>query len=551
MRVNNVRRSAVGSGFGGATTGRRRRAAVCSAAALAGAMLVAPAARAADIQAVLLFAPGDFGSTSTWVGGTVPGTADQADVASGGAPVTISAGESFTVNEAWAGNATNANYGVIQQSGGTLNVNNWLVVGRGGSSGEFDLSGGLVTVTTNQVQMVGIQGNTESAIMRLSGTGSIVMAATDGQPFAVGQGDAAADAGGHLYIQDQASINTGTSQLWVGQDAGSVGAVDMSGGSITVGNWIAIGRNGGVGTFNLSGGVVTKTGGNGSHVTLGSIGGTGTVNMTGGTLNSSGADMYVGETGPGTFILTGGTVTDAATRVAQTAGGIGTLNLSGGTLNTTGIQVGAGNASASSVYFNGTVVRALAASATFVSGFNTSNASVGPGGAIFDVNGFALTAAVGLNGSGGLTVLSSGTGTTGLNGSITLTGANNYAGDTTVNGGTLIIGPNSTLGAGANVNVSSGGMLGIPSDATVAGKNLTIAGNAGILFENYSSALSFANNPQPRPRGRGRGRLDPHRHDQRNRKPDLHRPGPPGPRRQQHLLRRDRHQRRCPGGRQR
>ena len=61
------------------------------------------------------------------------------------------------------------------------------------------------------------------------------------------------------------------------------GLMEVSAGSVSANNWIAVGREGGLGVLNVRGtGTVTKTGGGGIIIIIGSIGGTGTANVIGG-----------------------------------------------------------------------------------------------------------------------------------------------------------------------------------------------------------------------------------------------------------------------------
>ena len=90
--------------------------------------------------------------------------------------------------------------------------------------------------------------------------------------------------------------------------AGSYGAFDMSGGAVTVGNWLALGRDG-TGVMNLSGGTFNVTT---QNLTAGSFGdGTAVINVSGGALSATNTAA-----GQGTVIVTG-------------EGGSAVLNLSG------------------------------------------------------------------------------------------------------------------------------------------------------------------------------------------------------------------------------
>jgi hypothetical protein len=57
--------------------------------------------------------------------------------------------------------------------------------------------------------------------------------------------------------------------MWVGSAAGGYGSLRLSGGTVSVGNWFAVGRNGN-GVVNMSGGTLNVTG---QNYTNGSFGG--------------------------------------------------------------------------------------------------------------------------------------------------------------------------------------------------------------------------------------------------------------------------------------
>src|SRR5205085_1502202 len=128
--------------------------------------------------------------------------------------------------------------------------------------------------------------------------------------------------------------NNTNGELWVGQGAGAVGVATVNAGTVTVNNWIAVGREGSTGTLNVGGtGVVNKIGG--GHITLGTgtatgPGGTGIVNGNLTTGNSA-ATLDVG-TGK-TFDVNGalnvalGNTFDLTGRAIPAAAGTGSFGL--------------------------------------------------------------------------------------------------------------------------------------------------------------------------------------------------------------------------------
>jgi autotransporter-associated beta strand protein len=107
---------------------------------------------------------------------------------------------------------------------------------------------------------------------------------------------------------------------------------------LNINNWLAIGRQGGTGTFTLSGtGVINKTGnGNldiGTSAGVGGYDGFGTLNQTGGTITNT-TQTWLGEgasgqSAAGTWNMSGGTARLGEVHVGVGGTGTSTLNVSG------------------------------------------------------------------------------------------------------------------------------------------------------------------------------------------------------------------------------
>ncbi len=249
-------------------------------ASLASAALLAPkGASAALITWNNGGTDGDWGTASNWTPATVPGLAggnlvDTAEIDNAGT-ANISTGETFTPFAINIGNNAGGGFGALNMSGGSLSANGAtspsIVIANNGSQGEFDLTGG--------------------------------------------------------------TVSAGTGEFWVGQGANANAIFNQSAGTLTVNNWLAVGRGdpASTGVVNLSGtGVINQTGGN--HITLGSVNGNGTINQTGGTITTASA-FYLSETGPGTVNLSAGTITTPTMELAVTnTTSNGLLNMSGGTI---------------------------------------------------------------------------------------------------------------------------------------------------------------------------------------------------------------------------
>jgi fibronectin-binding autotransporter adhesin len=254
----------------------------------------------------------------------------------------------------------NGGTGVFSMSAGTLTSGGDVTIGRGaGSTASGTISGGTASVNRMIVGRDGALGSS----LAISG-GSV----TTANEFQVGQGLGST---GAVTISGTANITT-NGEFQVGNSLGA-GTVTMSGGSVSVNSWVAIGRDGGTGTLNLSGGTFTKSGGPGTF-DVGTFGsgatnasgtlvqtggnvvntvsdtniardasGSGTWNMSGGTTSLSA--LNVGNAGNGTLIKSGGTLTVNRLGVASNPGAVGTATITGGatTINSGNGQSFVGN----------------------------------------------------------------------------------------------------------------------------------------------------------------------------------------------------------------
>jgi len=169
------------------------------------------------------------------------------------------------------------------------------------------------------------------------------------------------DSSGHrgVYTMYDGTLMTGDgSEFVIG--ANGNGTFNLSGGDVTIGQWISVGRfSGGNGTFNMTGGTLTMNkncplwlGGDAPSTGVFNFGGTaeatfngidigrfsqGTLNMNGGTLTVNRGDGFnVGRDGVGIVVQSNGTLNVNTTfRLAWGSGGSvsGTYTLNGGTVN--------------------------------------------------------------------------------------------------------------------------------------------------------------------------------------------------------------------------
>ncbi|HEX5177361.1 MAG TPA: autotransporter-associated beta strand repeat-containing protein, partial [Chthoniobacteraceae bacterium] len=296
-----------------------------------------------------------------------------------------------------------------------------------------------------------------------------------------------ADSTATLTVSGNATLNSGTSEIYVGQGfATANGTLNLrDSGTINVGNWLAVGRSNAVGTVNMSGGTLNKLGGNANHVTIGSNTGTSTglFFQSGGIVNSADSDFYVGEAGIGTYAISGTAQANLLVlRLGVTATGNGTVHLDGGTLNATQVLQGAGFGNFN---FNGGTLRPTAPTADFIGATVATN--VLEGGAIIDTNGVSATVNATLSSAafpdGGLRKRGAGT--------LTLTAANSYAGPTVIEAGTLAV--TGSIAGSASITVQQNATLDVNPSGMSLASGQTLRGNgtvAGVMRMGASSKLS-------------------------------------------------------------
>ncbi len=378
--------------------------------------------------------------------------------------------------------------GTLKWDAGTLDrsgFGGWFVIGQGGASGvgTFNLSGGTINAANDT-----IVGRTSGSTGNLNQTGG---AYTTGG-FWVGREGAT----GTWTVSGASTQLTSTGEVYVGGGSGSIGTLQINAGTIALNNWVNVGRDGGDGSLEMTGGTMTVeralrigfgvggfgtlTMSGGAQISAGTVSefvviggnkGDGAATVTGtGTSLSSAGEFYVGndEDSIGELTVSGGTVssnswfgigrngstgtltingtgvvnqglTDTGSRLELTNFNkptTATLNLDGGTLTTSGIVNGAGGTC--NVFLNGGLIKPTIENYSFLEGM--TNVTVKAGGALIDTNTKDIMieqSMIGLGLDGGLT--KSGTGTLFLNGTNTYTGATTvtngeFSGDGSVSG---------------------------------------------------------------------------------------------------------------------
>jgi autotransporter-associated beta strand protein len=299
------------------------------------------------------------------------------------------------------------------------------------------------------------------------------------------------------YNLQAGNLNIGSHGfLSVGNDSGTTGIVNQSGGTLTgqAGSRIAIGESG-LGTYDLSGGTANFIGG---FVAGDLTGSQGIVNQAGGAL-TAGNVVTLGNSGNGVYNLSGGTATFNNTLFVSATGAVnqtgGTLtitpgqtldlttagsvyNLNGGTLQTGTIK-GSGSA-AGRLNFGGGALQAIGA-ALLTDSLNgtVSNTST------LDTTNHNIFLNGNLGGSGGFNIIG--------NNVVFLDGANTFTGAINVNSGTLQA-TIANLSSNA-INIGSAGTFFMARTAPAAVDHYagTISGLG--TFETGANATLILDNP--------------------------------------------------------
>jgi autotransporter-associated beta strand protein len=387
---------------------------------------------------------GDWADPANWNPAAVPDATGGwaiGNVANGGTAVISTAVPA--VSEAWAGNGGVAGH-IIVTNGGTLTVNNWLVMARMYQSasptpfstltihnGTLNKSGDGLIVGDNYAGMWG------DGQMTIAGTATVNVT---GGWWGIGNGassrgtvyikdDAVVNAAGYdfnvgdygsgagvCYISDNARLNV--SRFWIGKSDTVAGALWQTGGAINgiepnANEW-TIGGDGSahidaIGFYHLSAGSLTcpfnfqvgrygigllyQTGGTITQSGWSDFAryptGRGIGWLRGGTFthNGTGTHQMVGEQGRGELTIEGTAVleTTISLWVGQMATATGFLNLNGGTVRVPKLERLSGLGYLS---FNGGVLQAKASDPAFLGGF--TDARVYAGNAIFDTAGYNI-----------------------------------------------------------------------------------------------------------------------------------------------------------------
>ncbi len=285
------------------------------------------------------FIQGDAGDNTSTVnlnGGTINNL--NGALLMGGRPNTVNilninggtlnrAGDNFIIGPGqWNGEGYRT--GIVNQVAGTVNSTREIWVGQSYIGyGEYHLSGGVI----NQSNWMSI--GREGATGILNMTGGELYRRQDGTAFIVADRDASIGT-----FNQSGGIFDSTKEFWVGhgrhgERGPSIGVYNLSAGSASVHDWVAIGREGGNGTFNMTGGTFFKDG-NGDFLVADGNGSVGTLNHSGGTITST-KSFLVPQDGDlttlGTYNVSGSAVLTLGSWFAVGRnGGVGVMNMTNG-----------------------------------------------------------------------------------------------------------------------------------------------------------------------------------------------------------------------------
>ncbi|MEO5912814.1 MAG: autotransporter-associated beta strand repeat-containing protein [Luteolibacter sp.] len=307
-----------------------------------------------------------------WVGGSQNG-------GGGNGILNINTSGTVDTNDLSAGSSGGT--GVITLTAGTLNTNGWnfigkreaavggngtlnitggiltnngerTVIGQGDSTGALNISGGVynnLKVGDQTFFVVGSDNlaNANTPSVTLTGSGTINATRTLSVGGIEAQGGDVSFTGsgkGTMTINGATALLNMTGELWAGQGAGSNGVITLQAGAIQVNNWVAIGRNGGTGALNMSGGTITKTGA-GNFIIAAT--GPGTMTQSAGVVNVLNGVTWIGENNNAVGSLAISNTAEFNTQslvLAVNPGTSGTITTTGGTMTVGGnneIQIGA------------------------------------------------------------------------------------------------------------------------------------------------------------------------------------------------------------------
>jgi autotransporter-associated beta strand protein len=317
------------------------------------------------------------------------------------------------------------------------------------------------------------------------GNGTLTLAAsTDAAGFV----NIGANTGNAAVLNLSSGTLTTSGQLWLSSASGAKGTMNMSGGLVNVGSWLAVGRGGDGGLANISGGSLNVATNN---LTIASFAGnSGTLNISGGSVHAVNA-IYIGESGNGTMNLTGAGLASASKLwVGLNSGAAGAYTQNGGTLTTSSDLI-IGHIGTGSFSLSNTGLVSVAGS-VYDGDFSGGLGSYQQTGGSYSIGGaFRIGQSVGSDGTfnmsgGSMTALSMLVGVAGT-GAYTQSGGVETITSTTFNAtngvGTVV---GSGTGSVGTLNISGGTITG-------AGPLMIWGGTGSVTISQTGSTPTFVN----------------------------------------------------------
>lgn len=322
------------------------------------------------------------------------------------------------------------------------------------AKGTFNLSGGTTTVSSGLT--IG-QGAGIVGILNLSGSGLL---SASSQTVGYSGNGTFTQTGGTNHALDV----SGNGSLALGQLAGSKGTYSLSAGSLTT----YFETVGGAGT-----GIFSQTGGTNSAGQLyvgGGVSSSGSYTLSGAGILST-SYVSVGHSGIGTFTQNGGTHNTQQMQIGAISGGAGTYNLRGGALNVDDYVSGGGGTG--TLKIDGGVLNVATGGSVNVDNLYVGTTSYSGSHTLTASRSITVTSEI--IGQGGVGSFTQSGGTHNVTGTLSLGTGGNGNGTFNMQGGTLTAGTIDSVNAGVSAFNFTGGTLAV---GTFIGN---LANNGGTL----------------------------------------------------------------------
>ncbi len=341
----------------------------------------------------------------------------------------LSGSASVSMLELDLGSFNGAAVGVLDMSGGTMNVTNWFVPARGtGGTGILNMTGGTLNYTGWSGGFAANYNNSANATAVINVASASLFALT-------------------------ANVDMR------GGGTGALGEINLLSGGLMQANSIAPGSATGISLVNFNGGTLKANTANTTFITANNT----AVNVygKGGTINNNGVNITI----PEVLSAPVGNGLNAAPSV--TSGGSGYLGAPAVTFTGGGGVGASGYATISGGAVNGIVITSPG------TGYSSAPTITLTGGGCTTA-ATATAPAPTANTSGGMTFQGSGT--------TTLSGANNYTGTTTINAGTLALVGAGSIASSRNISVAGGAVLDVSAvtGGFTLGAAQTLSGSGSV-----------------------------------------------------------------------